>query len=674
MVGKFMVNNVEWLTASFLWDKALEDDDTVRLKQPAILRFDTDTFMQDLVDRLEKNPNGLKDFVARYETWTDMNSGWLSKDELNSSNMLKLYQTSHGFFYLIASNLVCMPSMMMEFSDKKVDAAHEETVSFILRCLVPAKENISVNPKDPTTYQECAWVVNEQGAGWQHVSFTSVLDQEERLPLFSLNFTENGRKRRLLTGLIPAANRERYQAEPKFSISTVSDEDPREDQLETRIVNPIKNLQDNINLKDDKENFIIDMEQVQEVFAYILSDMADFLNKYAREVWDASVSGNCSGLKNNNKKNLCKELNTNLLQSRMKWIEILQKDIPDITDDIENSTRDDINSLEPDDLKILIVSALDPQVDPRLEKYKTYIADKLVDLLDKITHKPESIISDEQAGQIFIFIIIDFVQYLIEHHRDVWTAIKEDNKDNSEDLFNALKNTVFYGAYHWDDALREVWDKRSNIISGEPKGLITANLTKENIGFSINSLLGIKNADYRESDFYSLIKEAIENSTQTEKKVSETPVDSTAGAIYWLRCIYERPRCNKAPLPIISEPSQPFQMASFFDPDAPRRPVQISMPPYTSIPDLKKYQKNISLVISNKLKEQMERAQGKKLSDLDEGNLNEYQPSDLGTICSFSIPIVTFCALMLLMAMVQSLNIIFWWLPFFKICLPKKAK
>ena len=39
-------------------------------------------------------------------------------------------------------------------------------------------------------------------------------------------------------------------------------------------------------------------------------------------------------------------------------------------------------------------------------------------------------------------------------------------------------------------------------------------------------------------------------------------------------------------------------------------------------------------------------------------------------ICSFSIPIITICALIVLMIFVSLLNIVFWWLPFFRICLP----
>ena len=41
-----------------------------------------------------------------------------------------------------------------------------------------------------------------------------------------------------------------------------------------------------------------------------------------------------------------------------------------------------------------------------------------------------------------------------------------------------------------------------------------------------------------------------------------------------------------------------------------------------------------------------------------------------GTICSFSIPIITICALIVLIVFVMLLNIIFFWLPFLKICFP----
>ena len=39
-------------------------------------------------------------------------------------------------------------------------------------------------------------------------------------------------------------------------------------------------------------------------------------------------------------------------------------------------------------------------------------------------------------------------------------------------------------------------------------------------------------------------------------------------------------------------------------------------------------------------------------------------------ICSLSIPIITIVALILLMIFVKLLDIIFFWMPFFQVCLP----
>jgi len=41
-----------------------------------------------------------------------------------------------------------------------------------------------------------------------------------------------------------------------------------------------------------------------------------------------------------------------------------------------------------------------------------------------------------------------------------------------------------------------------------------------------------------------------------------------------------------------------------------------------------------------------------------------------GMVCSFSIPIITICALIMLILIVKLLDIIFFWMPFFQICLP----
>jgi len=52
-------------------------------------------------------------------------------------------------------------------------------------------------------------------------------------------------------------------------------------------------------------------------------------------------------------------------------------------------------------------------------------------------------------------------------------------------------------------------------------------------------------------------------------------------------------------------------------------------------------------------------------------------PNDTGLmwLCSFSIPIITICAFIILNILITLLNLVFWWLPFVKICIPlPKAK
>ena len=150
-----------------------------------------------------------------------------------------------------------------------------------------------------------------------------------------------------------------------------------------------------------------------------------------------------------------------------------------------------------------------------------------------------------------------------------------------------------------------------------------------------------------------------------------------------VRCILERPNCAGLADPVVSEPSAAFQMSAFFDPDAPARPIRISMPVDTTPAGLRKYDKNAAFVLSDTLCGQAMRAGNLTFADLVLSVLpwpfHKDLPSgagdgspcpDGGQICSFSLPIITLCALILLIIIVNLFNIIFFWLPFFKVCLP----
>jgi hypothetical protein len=141
---------------------------------------------------------------------------------------------------------------------------------------------------------------------------------------------------------------------------------------------------------------------------------------------------------------------------------------------------------------------------------------------------------------------------------------------------------------------------------------------------------------------------------------------------YVLRCVYERPECGPLHPPVVSDPSDEFQLASFFDVDAPARQIRITLPVDTSAKTMRQFSKNVGFVMSNQLRAQVGRVRDAKKA-LD-GELGQEQSFDLGVICSFSIPIITIVALLLLMIFVVILNLVFWWLPFFRICLPAAVK
>ena len=142
------------------------------------------------------------------------------------------------------------------------------------------------------------------------------------------------------------------------------------------------------------------------------------------------------------------------------------------------------------------------------------------------------------------------------------------------------------------------------------------------------------------------------------------------GFLYVARCVFERPRCPEPERLRISRPSRPFVLAPFYDPDAPYRPARIPTPVDTSLEGLRKHPKSVAVTISKQLREQMERIEGIRLSDLDSGGIPAGHAASFGMVCQLSIPIITICALILLMIIVGLLNIVFFWLPFFKICLP----
>lgn len=540
---------VRWMTASPLWNPIVQNQrggqgSLSDLNQPALLRFTTDTFMEDLIQLLQSNPEGLQQQRAVKESFRARPVGAPVDWQPPAPDQLKLYQPIHGYFYLIAASLVChQPGL----PDRVVNTASNEKVSLVLRRL--SADGI-----------EMAWVSNADGSGgksWQPLSqqalstesYAFVADGEELLPMFPLNFELNGRGRRLLIGLVPTSSRESYQA--------------------------------------------------------------------------GQIAGAPSPFKPDTDKN-------------------------------------------------------GQFVDPRLEEVKTFVIEAIEHL---VSYTPPSLSNAKEgtlppALEASQFILLDFAVFLANSVAPLWTAlttsVEPPASDPSFALYRQLTTEKVDGAATWRRALLDAFANQDKINNGDV--VLLYDLSKMGIDVTSSKQDQQTYVQTAMTELQSKVQEALGPYTPPATMPSQGQLTlipklyTSATTLYMLRCVYQRPQCEPFRPPVVSVPTQQFVLASFFDFDAPSRPIRITMPADTSIAGLRKFNKNVAFLISDKLRGQMERVTDLKKA-LD-GQTGDEVQFDFGTICSFSIPIITICALFVLILFLILLNIVFWWLPFFRICLP----
>jgi len=114
-----------------------------------------------------------------------------------------------------------------------------------------------------------------------------------------------------------------------------------------------------------------------------------------------------------------------------------------------------------------------------------------------------------------------------------------------------------------------------------------------------------------------------------------------------------------------SDYSKPFTIAAWYDnSDVP--PVQIVLPDLTS-DNIKALKPNVSFVVPPTLQGVI---QGSKLKSLIDGSGPPGSSVGVDWICSFSLPLITFCAFIVLNIFLSLLDIVFFWMAFIKICIP----
>jgi hypothetical protein len=648
--------HVRWMAPSPLWSEARVAGDTAALQQPTLLRFATDSFMDEFFGMLEADPARLGELRAMPETWRGPtprpkpvqplpafqralsrrqladraggNGVALAKHPLQASAAsphLKLYQPAHQRFYLLAANLVCR---MPGFPDRALDPARPEKTSFVLRRLRAPN-----NPTDPSTHHlpadcvEYAFVTRNHQTGWQRVNALPgvgsdvLVAGEEELPLSGVTFNEDdGRKRRLLIGFVPVGRREAYIGAPE--ISTVGD-----------VIQPPRGPGD-----PPAPNPRLYPLQVQ-------------------------ITG--------------------------PWVNLIDQATA------AGAARAKAKGAQPNPFS----SAGDG------------------DLLSVIRTARNNI----QTGSWYA--LLDLANYLDVHINPVWQAItgKAVSLDQAtqQPLYDKLSNTALTAGQA--NALLTTDSGATSVPKSLAEALVKARAAEQDLeGVTIPFAAGPRAApsppanppqwptflfplaDPIESistgtrawvnDLETLIDKALPaqltGPVPAPQEVIQPALDPRGNDWFVLRCVFERPNCDPITPPLVSAPCPAFELAGFFDPDAPARPIRIGLPIDISPAGLRKTNKNTVFVLSDLLCGQVKRAQGMTLGDLVLSVLPWPFHKDLpggdtagpcrpdgggpsfGMICSLSIPIITICALILLIIMVSLFDIIFHWLPYFIICFP----
>lgn len=680
------MDQVQWASPSPLWRQAAQATAVSlrrnALRQPVILRFAADTFMDDLLRLLETNPALLKDVVAKPETWRGPSAGLpplkqvpafaqklsrlglvaahkkeqalavannaggssivasqqVSNQPGTKPRSLKLYQPAHQRYYLIASSLVCGRAGL---PDKTINQGRRESVSFVIRRMFPPGPlNINVNLPEfnPNTWEEYAFVSTAAGNVWQRIPGSGLLNggvligSEDQLPLFPLSFVEdNGHKRRMVAGLVPVGKREAYMGagfrkqtgDPAPVVTPQAPIDSRMYLFWAQVTEPWKKLLEQssagANLKTGST--VPDNPTNAPQTKTLSGDPLAQALKSARE-----------------------QMQTGSWYILLDFSNLLSEQVPRVWR-LLNGLQPKPGDVPFNNAETALVNALTNTT------FDSSKADLVRDTSYQSTQVKNSL-------------------------KDVLLAVKSGNVER--DL----------------EAVKTSYDRKSpnslwpTFLFPLADPALAAPLPK--LGITISAEDTQLDQDKKKIDaLAALVQQALPTTPAAEVPasplVSQQPMDMREGW-FVMRCVFERPECGPLDPPVLSAPTTAFQMAGFFDPDAPARPIRIALPLDTSPGGLRKFDKNTAFMISDMLCGQIDRLKGLTLGDLvlsvlpwpfhkdlpvgDGGPCTDSGGLEVGMICSLSIPIITICALILLMIIVTLLDIIFRWIPFFLFCFP----
>ncbi len=728
---------VRWLGPLPLWARpgpaGLRMADGASAGQPAILRFDHDQFMQECIQVLQSEPERLGEWIARPETWREPmpsprpsppetpessriafvfdathrlaasrkprlpkgvnlqsiktrpgHKSWPSAAAISDEQLpLKLFQPAQKRHYLVSASLIHEEPGL---PDCEPELTRQEKVSFVVRRLLPPEHT----PDAPLEqWDEYAFVPGPKHSTWRCVgrhnaaAARSLAAGEEQLPMFPMSYENKAcnQSRKLFSGTIPVGRREQWvgaELGPDAAAGNTADAGVANPGpglagmiLQSDVVGPWKLLLEQAELKKnaaDRSFPAFDTEdtamrqdrtrllrtsrdELQTGSWYVLLDLALFLQKHLPDVWQALQGRKETSALGQGEQDLVGVLKATVLSGKLAWEIIAGKPYPDQ------------NAAEPES--------------------------RLLQLLQFVSSREQ-----QSPGSIS-------ESWLRGLHQSGWGLAIPD--PDARYPFTALKWTLadaLVAAAEAEQGLEAVEttfirfdsDGAALPVNGNWPDFLFPLADPDRVApvpavpaSELSGLSGLERAQRAVDMLAGMVQALLPPGDSAQELMDSVPLGDAREAWFVVRCVYERPNCGPLFPPLVSAATRKFQMAPFFDPDAPARPVRIPMPVDISPAGLRKYQKNTGLVISDMLCGKIKGIRKMTFADLVLSILPWPFHKDLpdpgsgtckeggnafGMICSLSIPIVTLCALILMMIMVALFDLFFRWIPYLFLCLP----
>lgn len=638
---------VQWMTASPVWESVQSGAAAERgvFRQPMILRFATDNFMDDLLKITTNDPSQLYFWRVTKETWRkpapiptppeprpllppyyravsipapshDLNEGEVADMDL------KLYQAAHQRFYMVAASLVCrMPGL----PDRRLDVAGGERTSFVIR-------RISSDQS-----REYAFVDNT----WQDVTANpyQTAAGEEVFPLMPMGYrVDHGYMRRMLMGLIPTGNRERYVnaaveggQEPDFvdlGLGTAVPRDGREALFRQEVLDPWAEILRYV----DKVIGVGNDEGADDYLPGMIRDSLDAIETAHADNGDINVASKLD------------ELKQQVIDARDQMRDASVYVLLDFAYFLHEYLDIDFETLNP--AVYVGQSGLLGQLASTDLRWQVDVT------VTSITGTTHATLSSLLTGGAVGDSLLEALQ-VVYGLRDVLDL------ENDAEVIQPVLNGLAYLLSTAD--VRTLYEQAAGAVA-------------------------------------DLVYDALPDPATVTKRTPEVPHaarlvtrarSEDEGVWFAIRCVFDNPLCADYQSQTVSELTQPFQIAAFFDPEAPARPITIPMPIDTSPAGLRKFSKNTAFKLSDSLCGQV----GKIRDSISFGDLvlsvlpwpfhkgldgdklggakcSTGDSNTLGMICSLSIPIVTICAFIILLVFVLLLDTIFKWVPYLLMCFP----